>query len=96
MKKVSLFLISIPLFFGMVRLLQKLKADHQFFTDHEQKILNLIAVGYNDNEIAELLHTSERSIQKYQSNVLRKMNMNDISSAIKYGLEKGLLSITYA
>ena len=96
MKKTSLFLISIPLFVGMMKLLQKSKADLQFLTNHEQKILNLIALGYNDKEIADLLHTSERGIQKYESNVLRKMNQHDISSAIKYALEKGLLRITYA
>jgi DNA-binding NarL/FixJ family response regulator len=96
MKKVSLFLISIPLFFRMIKLVQKSKGDHHFLTHKEQEILNLIAVGCKDKEIAELLHSSERSIQKYESNALRKMNMNDLSSAIKYALEKGLLSITYA
>lgn len=96
MKTFSLFLISITLFCGVIKLLKKSKADLRFFTQQEQEILNLIAVGYRDNEIAELVHTSERSIQKYKSNVLRKMNMHDISSAIQYALEKGLLSITYA
>jgi DNA-binding NarL/FixJ family response regulator len=76
--------------------IQKSKADLQFFTHQEQETLNLIALGYKDNEIAELLHSSERSIQKYQTNVLRKMNLHDISSAIEYALEKGLLRIICA
>jgi len=96
MKKVSLFLISVTLFWGMIKLLQKTKDNHQLFTQREQEILNQIAVGYKDNEIAGLLHTNERSIQQCESNILRKTNLPDISSAIQYALEKGLVRLTYA
>lgn len=96
MKKFSLFLISVTLFWGMIKLLQKTKDNLQLFTHQEQEILSQIAVGYNDNEIAGLLHKSGRSIQQCESNILRKTNLPDISSAIQYALEKGLLRITYA
>jgi len=96
MKKFSLFLISVTLFLGMIKLFKKTKDNLQLFTQREQEILNQIAVGYKDNEIAGLLHTSEKSIQQCESNILRKTNLLDISSAIQYALEKGLLRITYA
>jgi DNA-binding NarL/FixJ family response regulator len=96
MKKVLLFLISVTLFWGMIKLLQKTKDNLQLFTHREQDILNQIAVGYNDDEIAGLLHTSRRSIQQWESNILRKTNLPDISSAIQYALEKGLVRITHA
>ena len=96
MKKVSLFLISVALFWGMIKVLQKTKDNHQVFTQREQEMLNLIALGYKDNEISGLLHTSEKSIQQCESNILRKTNLLDISSVIQYALEKGLLRITYA
>jgi len=96
MKKFSLFLISVTLFWGMIKLLQKTKDNLRLFTHREQEILDLIAVGYNDKEIAELLHTSGRSIQRCESNIFRKTNLHDISSTIQYGLEKGLVRITYA
>lgn len=96
MKKYALFLISVTLFMGMIKLLQKTKDPLQLFTQREQEILNDIAVGCNENEIARLLHTSERSIQLCESNILRKTNLPDISSAIQYALEKGWVRITYA
>ena len=96
MKKFSLFLISVTLFLGMLKLLQKTKDNLQLLTQREQEILNQIAVGYNESEIAGLRHRSERSIQQYESNILRKTNLPDISSAIQYALEKGLIKITYA
>jgi DNA-binding NarL/FixJ family response regulator len=96
MKKFALFLISVTLFLGMIKLLQKTKENLQLFTQREQEILNDIAIGYSENEISELLHASERSIQLCKSNILRKTNLPDISSAIQYALEKGLVGITYA
>ncbi len=62
MKKVSLFLISVTLAWAMIRLLEKIKENHQVFTQREQKIPNQFAVGYEDNEIASFLRASERSI----------------------------------
>ena len=50
----------------------------QVFTHREQEILNLIATGYMDNEIADLLHTSETIIEKHKSNILRKITLVQI------------------
>ena len=55
MKKVSLFLISVALFGGMIKLLQKTKDNHQVFTQREQEIIDHTAIGYKDNEIASFL-----------------------------------------
>ena len=63
MKKGSLFLISVTLLWGMIKLLQKTKDNHQVFNQRQQEILNQIAVGYKDNEIASFLRASEKSIQ---------------------------------
>ena len=63
MKKGSLFLISVALLWGMIKLLQKTKDNHEVFTQREQEIPNQIAVGYKDNEIASFLRASEKSIQ---------------------------------
>ena len=80
----------------MIKLLQKSKDNRQFFTQREQEMLDLIALGYSDNEIADLLHMSEETIRQYEWNILRKTNLHDISSAIEYALDKGLLRIAYA
>ena len=63
MKKVSLFLISITLLWGVMKLLEKTKDNHQAFTQREQEIPNQFAVGYEGNEIASFLRASEKRIQ---------------------------------
>jgi len=62
MKKVSLFLISVTLFWGIIKLLQKTKENHQLFTQRELEIPNQIVLGYKDNEIASFLRASGRRI----------------------------------
>ena len=55
MKKASLFLISVTLLWAMIKLLEKRKDNHEVFTQREQEIPNLLAAGYDDNEIASFL-----------------------------------------
>jgi len=62
MKKVSLFLISVTLFWGIIKLLQKTKENHQLFTQRELEIPNQIVLGYKENEIASFLRASGRRI----------------------------------
>ena len=98
MKKFLLSLLSTLLFRKKIELSQETETvdNFQLFTHRELEVLNLIAAGYSDNEIAGLLHTNERIIQQYKSNILGKTNLPDISSAIQYALEKELLATTCA
>jgi DNA-binding NarL/FixJ family response regulator len=66
MKKASLFLISVTLLWAMIKLLEKRKDNHEVFTQREQEIPNLLAAGFDDNEIASFLRVREKGIQEYQ------------------------------
>ena len=96
MKKILVFLIASVLSWESVRLLQKSRANLQFLSCREGEILNLIAEGCTDNEIAMRLHFRQEALEKYLRNTLKRLNVPDISSAIKYLIEKGLVSVTYA
>ena len=96
MKKILVPLISIILFLGTLKLLQSSKANRQLLGQREREVLSLLAEGYTDNEIAVRLHTGQRTIEKYQSKILKRLHVHDASSALRYAIEKGLVSITYA
>ncbi len=66
MKKISLFLISVTLLWAMIKLLEKAKDNHEVFTQREQEIPNLLAAGYDDNEIAGFLRAREKGFQESQ------------------------------
>lgn len=72
----------------------KQRNDHlRVFTHLERYILKLIAEGYRDNEIADELNMSEKSVKESQVSLMRKLNAPDMSSAIGYALGNRLISI---
>jgi DNA-binding NarL/FixJ family response regulator len=96
MKKALVFVISGILVWETIRLLQKSRTGLPFLSPQEREILNLVTEGYTDNEIAECLHVGERTIERSLFNIPKKLNLRDMSSAIGYAIEKGLVSIAYA
>ncbi len=62
-------------------------------TRRERVILNLIAEGYENREIADELYISEKIVRENQINLMRKLNASNVSSVINYALDKGLISV---
>ncbi len=96
MKRALVFLISGILLWETIRLLQDSSLELPLLSHRERKILSLIAEGYTENEISECLHVGKRTLEKYICNIPKRLNLPDISYAIEYAIEKGLVSITYA
>jgi len=67
------------------------KQDSQIFTPRERTILNLVAEGYKNEEIANELYMSEKAVINNQVNLMRKLNAPNVSVIIVYALEKGLI-----
>jgi len=59
-------------------------------TDRESEILNLIAAGANNSEIAERLHLSLKTVSNYVSNIFSKLQVADRAEAIIRARDAGL------
>ena len=59
-------------------------------TDREREILDLIAAGKNNQEIAESLFLSQKTIRNYVSNIFTKLQVTDRARAIVRAREAGL------
>ncbi len=62
-------------------------------SQRERSILCLIAEGYENQEIADKLYISEKTVRGTHVNLMRKLNAPNVSSVIDQALEKGLISI---
>ena len=62
-------------------------------TEREREILDLIASGYNNTEIAERLVLSSKTVRNHVSNVLSKLQVSDRAHAIIRAREAGLGTI---
>lgn len=61
-------------------------------TERELDVLRLIAGGMSNNEIAEKLVISEKTVKTHVSNILSKLHLDDRTQAAIYALKHNLFS----
>jgi len=72
---------------GIVQTPAPVKLD---FTPREQSVLELVAEGLMNKEIARRLETSVRNVEKYVSRLFSKTGTNSRTELVRYALEHGL------
>jgi DNA-binding NarL/FixJ family response regulator len=66
--------------------------DSEFeFTKKEIEILTLVSEGYTNQEIAERLYTSKRTIEGYRQSLIEKTGVRNSSALIRYAVINGLI-----
>jgi len=60
------------------------------FTPREQSVLDLVAEGLMNKEIARRLETSVRNVEKYVSRLFSKTGTNSRTELVRFALENGL------
>jgi two-component system response regulator DevR len=68
------------------RLRQPVQTDERLarLTDQERRILDLIAEGLTNRQIAERIHLAEKTVKNYVSNLLAKLGMERRTQAAVY------------
>ena len=61
-------------------------------TSRELEVLRLIAEGFTNQEIADKLFTSKRTIETRRQNVITKTQVKNTAALIKLALGWGLIS----
>jgi len=69
------------------------RVNPQIITRRERAILNLMAEGYRNREIADELYINEKTVRENRLNLMRKLKAPNISSIICYALEEELISL---
>ena len=62
-------------------------------TERELEVLRLIAQGLNNQQIAQQLTISEKTVKTHVSNILGKLHVDDRTQAAIYALKKGLVAL---
>ena len=62
-------------------------------TEREVEVLKLLAQGMSNEEIAESLVISDRTVGKHVSNILDKLHLANRTQAALYALREGLASL---
>ncbi len=78
--------------FNRVTLHEKDKHDGNNLTSREIEVLELIAEGMINKEIAKTLYISEKTVKNHVSNIFRKLNVSDRTQAAIYAFKHNIKS----
>lgn len=66
------------------------KIAHEFLSDREMQVLQLIASGKTVSEIAAEIMLSVNTISTYRARILEKLSLNNNAELTRYALDNGL------
>lgn len=62
-------------------------------TDREKQILKLVAEGYTNKEVADLLCISVKTAMAHRANLMAKLDIHSRTELIKFAIRKGLIDV---
>ena len=65
--------------------------SYSALTEREREILKLVAEGYTNNQIAERLFISPKTVDTHRTHIMDKLNLHSRAELVKYAIRRGLL-----
>jgi two-component system response regulator NreC len=60
-------------------------------TDREQEVLTHLAEGESNEEIAEALVISPKTVARHRENIMHKLNLHSRAELVRYAIRKGII-----
>jgi len=68
------------------------QASWKILTPREREVIKLIAEGYKTKEIATQLSLSPKTVETHRGNLMRKLDLHNISAVTVYAIQNGIIS----
>ncbi len=65
---------------------------YDMLTPREREVLQLVAEGRSNKEVAQLLNLSIYTVETHRSNIMEKLNLRGVPELILYAVRKGIIS----
>lgn len=66
--------------------------SYELLTTREREVLQLLAEGKNNKEVAATLNLSLYTVETHRSNIFQKLNLHSGAELILYAIRKGVIS----
>jgi two-component system response regulator NreC len=67
--------------------------SYEFLTDREREILILVAEGYTNQQMAEMLCVSPKTVDGHRTSLMAKLDLHDRTEVVKYALRRKLIDL---
>ena len=72
---------------------QKGIADrYESLSEREREVLQLIAEGHSNKEIAAILHVSPATIETHRAHIMQKLDVHNTAELVLYAVRRGLIA----
>ena len=65
---------------------------YETLSEREREILQLVAEGYNNKKIAEMLRVSPTTVETHRAHLLQKLDLHSAAEVVLYAVRRGLVS----
>lgn len=62
-------------------------------SNREREVFQMIAEGRSTKEISDILYISQSTVKTHRSNIMEKLEMNNLSQLIQFAIQLGLVEI---
>lgn len=71
---------------------KQVEDSYDLLTPREREVLQLLAEGKTNKEVANILHLSVYTVDAHRGNILQKLNLHGVPELILYAVRKGIIS----
>ena len=71
----------------------RVRTEWDSITQREREVLKLVAEGYKNKDIAEMLHVSCKTVEKHRSNIMSKLGLHNVAAMTTYAIDRGLVKV---
>ncbi len=65
---------------------------YELLTNREREILQLLAEGRTNKEVANMLNLSLYTVETHRAHILQKLNLHSVPELILYAVRKGIIA----
>jgi DNA-binding NarL/FixJ family response regulator len=69
------------------------QGDSERLTTRERQVMQLVAEGRSNKQIATILHVSVRTVENHRANVLSKLNLDSVPDLVRYAIRNKLIEL---
>jgi two-component system response regulator NreC len=70
---------------------ERARAEDDPLSDREREVLRLLALGHTNQEIAEQLFLSVRTVETHRAHIMQKLRISTRAELVRYALSAGLM-----
>lgn len=72
---------------------EKVLPKGEKITSREMEVLQLIAEGYTNTRISQLMGISVKTVETHRTHIMNKLDIHDVAGLVKYAIKIGLVVI---